>query len=409
MARISLGLAALGGVLAAAGLAAPAALAHDPACGATITHSVTLHHDLTNCPADGLVIGADHITLDLAGHTIDGDAIIGGDDTGVRLAGRRHVTVRGGTIQEFDHALHLTGASHNHLTRLVATRSGDPDIGRAILLDEGSDDNLIDRNDASFNGRSGVAVLDSAGNLVARNRTSHNDVAGMGVFGGSGNRVTGNVMTDNGENGIFWGAGHTGGVLAGNFIARNPGAGIELEEGDDALVTVNHLDGNGDNLILFGNRNRVAANVVADAAGCGADCGGYGITAEGGTGNQIVGNLVLGGAHDGIRLDTFAPDDLPLTDTLVRGNVVRGAAVDGISVGTETDNPVPGARIAANRSSRNGDDGIDVRRAGTLLRANAANRNGDLGISTVAGVIDGGGNRAAGNGNPAQCEGVSCG
>jgi hypothetical protein len=123
----------------------------------------------------------------------------------------------------------------------------------------------------------------------------------------------------------------------------------------------------------------------------------------------VVGNLVLGGAHDGIRLDTFAPDEFPLTDTLVRANVVRGAAVDGISVGTETDNPVPGVRIAANRASRNGDDGIDVRRAGTLVRANAANRNADLGISAVAGVIDGGGNHAAGNGNPAQCEGVSCG
>ena len=99
MARISLALAVVGGVLTAAGLAAPAALAHDPACGATITHSVTLRHDLTNCPGDGLVIGADHVTLDLAGHTIDGDAVIGGDDTGVRLAGRRHVTVKGGTIQ----------------------------------------------------------------------------------------------------------------------------------------------------------------------------------------------------------------------------------------------------------------------------------------------------------------------
>ena len=90
-------------------------------------------------------------------------------------------------------------------------------------------------------------------------------------------------------------------------------------------------------------------------------------------------------------------------------NVVRGAAIDGISVGTETDNPVPGARIEANRTTGNGDDGLDVRRAGTLLRANAADRNGDLGISAVAGVVDGGGNRAAGNGNPAQCAGVSCG
>ena len=93
MTRISLGLAVLGGALAAGGLAAPAALAAGPACGDTITRSVTLRHDLTNCPADGLIIGADHVTLDLAGHTIDGDAVIGGDDTGVRLDGRRHVTV----------------------------------------------------------------------------------------------------------------------------------------------------------------------------------------------------------------------------------------------------------------------------------------------------------------------------
>jgi parallel beta-helix repeat protein len=408
MGRISLALAVIGGTLAGAGLAAPAALAGGPACGDTITRSVTLRHDLTDCPADGLIIGADRVTLNLAGHTIDGDAVIGGDDTGVRLEGRRHVTVRGGTIREFDHAVHLTGAGHNHITRLAATRSGDTDIGRAILLDEGSDDNLIDRNDASFNGRSGVAVLDSSRNLITRNRTNHNDVAGMGVFGGSGNRVTGNVMNDNGENGIFWGSGHTGGRLAANAIARNPGAGIELGEGDDAAVTLNRLDGNGDNLLVFGNRNHITANAISDAAGCDGGCG-YNISVEGGTGNEVIANLVLGGAHDGIRLDTFAPDDFPVTDAVVRANIVRGAAVDGISVGTETDNPIPGARVEANRSTGNGDDGIDVRRAGTLLRANAANRNGDLGISAIAGVVDGGGNRAAGNGNPAQCAGVSCG
>ena len=406
--RISLGLAALGGALALGGSAAPAALAGGPACGDTITHSVTLRHDLTDCPGDGLIIGADHVTLNLAGHTIDGDAVIGGDDTGVRLDGRQHVTVRGGTIEEFDHAVHLTGASHNHITHLEATRSGDTDIGRAILLDSGSDDNLIDGNDASFNGRSGVAVLDSSRNVITRNRTNHNDVAGMGVFGGADNQVTANVMTDNGENGIFWGSGHTGGRLAANLIARNPEAGILMDSADEAAVTLNRLDGNGDNLVVFGNRNQVTANVITDAAGCDGGCG-FNITVEGGTGNQVTANLVLGGAHDGIRLETFAPDDLPLTDTLVRANIVRGAAIDGISLGTETDNPIPGARIEDNQANRNGDDGIDVRRPGTLLRANTANRNGDLGISAVTGVIDGGANHAAGNGNPAQCTGVTCG
>ena len=121
----------------------------------------------------------------------------------------------------------------------------------------------------------------------------------------------------------------------------------------------------------------------------------------------MIANLVLGGAHDGIRLDTFAPDDLPLTDTLVRANVVRGAAIDGISLGTETDNAIPGARIEANQAPER------RRRHRRAPPRHAAarqhrNRNGDLGIGAVAGVIDGGANRAAGNGNLAQCAGVIC-
>jgi hypothetical protein len=42
------------------------------------------------------------------------------------------------------------------------------------------------------------------------------------------------------------------------------------------------------------------------------------------------------------------------------------------------------------------------------LESTTANDNGDLGIEAVAGVNDGGGNRASGNGNPAQCTGVAC-
>ena len=249
--------------------------------------------------------------------------------------------MRGGTIEEFDHAVHLTGARHNHITHLKATRSGDTNIGRAILLDSGSDDDLIDGNDASFNGRSGVAVLDSSRNVITRNRTNHNDVAGMGVFGGADNQVTANVMTAQRRKRHLLGSGHTGGRLAVNLIARNPEAGILMDSADEAAVTLNRLDGNGDNMVVFGNRNQVTANVISDAAGCDGGCG-FNITVEGGTGNQVTANLVLGGAHDGIRLDSFAPDDLPLTDTLVRANIVRGAAIDGISLGTADRQRDPG-------------------------------------------------------------------
>ena len=42
-------------------------------CGDTITTDTTLHKDLVNCPNNGIVIGADNVTLDLNGHLIDGD------------------------------------------------------------------------------------------------------------------------------------------------------------------------------------------------------------------------------------------------------------------------------------------------------------------------------------------------
>ena len=42
-----------------------------PSCGDTITVSTTLVADLVNCPNNGIVIGADNITLDLNGHVIE--------------------------------------------------------------------------------------------------------------------------------------------------------------------------------------------------------------------------------------------------------------------------------------------------------------------------------------------------
>ena len=77
-------------------------------CGDTITADTTLDSDLLDCPNNGIVIGADDITLDLNGHTIDGD----GDpfepcpkdepcDIGVLNEGHDGVTIKGGTVTDF--------------------------------------------------------------------------------------------------------------------------------------------------------------------------------------------------------------------------------------------------------------------------------------------------------------------
>ena len=45
-------------------------------CGDTITTDTTLDSDLVDCPTNRIVIGADNVTLDLNGHTIDGDGTV---------------------------------------------------------------------------------------------------------------------------------------------------------------------------------------------------------------------------------------------------------------------------------------------------------------------------------------------
>jgi hypothetical protein len=85
------------------------ALTRHVGCGDTITTDTTLDSDLVNCPNNGIVIGADNITLDLNGHTIDGDgrrvdSCPEGEDCDVGMLNRtgyNGLTFVGGTIRQF--------------------------------------------------------------------------------------------------------------------------------------------------------------------------------------------------------------------------------------------------------------------------------------------------------------------
>lgn len=47
----------------------PAFAAKQVKCGDTITADTTLDHNLANCPNNGIVVGADNVTLDLNYHS----------------------------------------------------------------------------------------------------------------------------------------------------------------------------------------------------------------------------------------------------------------------------------------------------------------------------------------------------
>lgn len=129
------------------------------ACGSTVTSNLALTHGLLGCAGDGLVIGADAITVDLGGHTVAGS--VADDSVGIRNAGHASVVVKNGVVRRFERGVRLAGANGNRLRGLtfVQNASDGIDLDHAngnqivggtlgdnftgILLEGGSTGNLV--------------------------------------------------------------------------------------------------------------------------------------------------------------------------------------------------------------------------------------------------------------------------
>jgi large repetitive protein len=409
------------------------ALASPVSCGDTITTDTKLDSDLTNCPGDGIVIGAPNITLDLNGHTIDGDETAGpacesfveGDGVS-NPDGHDGVTIKNGTIQEFTTG--IRGGYGRSLMRDLTIRSNRL---YGIIIGAGPGDNLdaneIERNLVTGNGCGGIGVfgasnerielnqvtdtqaeggmgisIDAVNNsLIARNTVSGNPAEAIGGGGNDGNSFTGNTISGNGG-GIVLGSdgGNDGNTITGNTVSDN-GDGIVLSgDSSNNVVKKNSATRNGAGVVIdSASHNKVNQNsLVANSF--------VGVLVFGGDDNQIKANSILrngDGSEGGIHLVSNDQGD-GSDRTVVSKNTLRANVGDGILV----DPGQTATVIDGNRSDRNFDDGIDVDDPATTLSRNTANSNRDLGIEAVAGVTDGGGNKARGNRNPAQCTNVRC-
>jgi parallel beta-helix repeat protein len=345
-------------------------------CGDTITVDTTLHQSLVNCPNNGIVIGANGVTLNLNGHRIDGDGTpaAGCDlqtefcDIGVVNDGHDGVTVRHGSVREFGFGVFVGRARHNRVLRISSSRN------------------------LSF----GFFIARSARSLVHRS-SSHDNVApegdGMGLFFSHRIRIRHSSFRRNPGPGIHV-ADSTGNLIKGNAFSRN-GPGI-LMEADRNRVRRNRLIRGAGFLVGTGSRNVIARNHVSRAVDS--------IAIEKGRGNLVAHNVVVRARGAGIRLGIEHPF-IGGAHNVVRRNRVRRSGGDGFLVVGKDRHSLLRRNIAVGAR----DDGFDIAsRSATLTRNRAAN-NGDLGIEAVLGVNDGGGNRAHGNGNPLQCVNVVCG
>jgi hypothetical protein len=138
----------------------PAAADHVQ-CGDVITQDMTLDSDLIDCPGDGIVIGADGVRLNLAGHTIDGIPEVG-DTYGVRADGFNDLVVRNGFVTGFFYGASL-GTSGSFLRGLTVTSCCGGNLGIGVS----GDGNRVERNETRDGG--GALFVSGDRNLVSRN------------------------------------------------------------------------------------------------------------------------------------------------------------------------------------------------------------------------------------------------
>ena len=352
-------------------------------CGETITADTTLDSDLVSCPNNGIVIGADDITLNLNGHLVDGDGTPAVDcdlrrevcDAGVVNDGHDGVTVMRGSVQEFAvGVLFGTTTPPEGATqpRAECFREQEP-VPRSRIFSQVRSLVRNSSGNRSLDGDgNGLALGDSHHVRIVNNSFRHNPHNGINTAQSGRNLISGNVFSRNGEEGILVEGGARFRMTRNRFV-RN-GGGITLGPSNRSAVTGNRIVGGHD-----------------------------GIRVEKGRGNLVAENIVVDTRHVGITLGIHDPF-IGGAENVVRGNLVRRSHLDGIVVVRKDRHSV----LMGNVVTRSGDDGIDVDSSTTTLTRNRARRNGNLGMEAVFGVVDGGGNLASGNGNPLQCLNVTC-
>jgi parallel beta-helix repeat protein len=323
------------------------------ACGATITSDTKLRADLTNCPGDGLVIGKDGITLDLGRHTIDGS---GAENTqGIRLNGRRNVTIKGGTVREFAVGIGLDASDGNRVSGV--TVAGSP--GRGVNALNGSDRNVFSGLRSTGN-LTGIAITASTGNIVRGSALTANEFTGVLLFGASKTRVEGNHVAGNIANGVAVVEGSTENAVLGNRVDGSD-TGLIVDSSDRNLLSLNKVAGAGDGVLVAGSENVVAANLVDRSKGGCEGCSGFGIG-------------ILSGANT------------------VKLNLVQRSATDGINVAAA------GSTVALNVAIRNGDLGIEAVQGVNDGGGNRAAGNGNAAQCVGVACRAGGRHRGASDG-----------
>jgi parallel beta-helix repeat protein len=226
-------------------------------CGAYVTQDVTLQHDIYGCVDGGIVVAKSGVTVDLNGHTITGL----GEGDGIAAAGVSGVTIKNGSITNFEAGLRLTGVQNSRVLDTRLSLNSD-----ASAWVEGSSRNQFKRLTMTENGDGGFRLVASHHNRIAGNTVSGASDSGVMMEGlSSHNRLVRNEILLAGEGIKVEGGSHN--RVFRNTTSWNGGAGIEVaEDSHHTRINENQAHHNGgDGIYIEGagtqvNRNHAGCN-----------------------------------------------------------------------------------------------------------------------------------------------------
>lgn len=229
---------------------------------------ITASTVLTRDRLGPLVIAANGITLDCAGH-----AVLGTGGIGILLDSRSGVTVRNCRVSGFDTGFYLERAHGNRLVENVATR-----MYCDAFLAISSTRNTFTRNVGDNNGCSGFGLFDSPDNSFRVNRVDGNFYDGFYLERSSRNQLQGNLARSNGFTGVSIYDESTDNLIVANEFVGNGARGVHLSGSHGNKIVRNRSSENGiDGFGLDGSsRNDFEANDAYDN-------GEYGFRVSGGS------------------------------------------------------------------------------------------------------------------------------
>jgi hypothetical protein len=234
-------------------------------CGQVVTQDAFLATSLSCAGSDGVVVGADGITIDLKGFTLRGNRTSGRH--GINDSGFSRLTVKNGVVRNFD-------------------------IGVAAY--NGADQTSISGLLASGNASDGIFVAGASATIKSSTSSGN---AGSGIdVGGVGVKIQSSAAVGNGIVGIQVNGDSTS--VTSSIASGNRSLGIEVV-GDFAVIRSTTASGNVvEGILVSGSAARIQSSTASGN-------GSIGIEVDGGFGaaqvksNRAEANGFAGGASDG--------------------------------------------------------------------------------------------------------------